>query len=210
MGLFTKPAGYVSFWSEGDHPLNAREQAGVTALLAPGEVTACFARGRTDGKHTIWALTNDRLLIVGLGMMARSIAEPLAGLTAIETQEGAHGHTIRLTSAAGRRSLVAVAAPASRSFTEYLASRSTVSPAFIASLRTKPPSELAAERRAMAERTIPVPAPASVVVPAPATEPPRPSPDALVGRLAQAAQLHRDGSLTDVEFARLKQKLLAD
>lgn len=205
--------GKISFWGEGEQPMSSQESAKVQSALAAGESIAAWARGRTDGKRALWVATERRLLRVGLTFFGRRAEHALDSLRAIEEQEGAHGMTLRVTTATEGLHLIAISPGMSRRFVAHLGERTGIAPQFIPSKKAKGsfasgvvsrPMDVAAElERRAAAAAAPAPAPLE----APATPAPAAGPD-LVSSLREAAELHRSGVLTDAEFAALKAKLL--
>jgi hypothetical protein len=192
-----------SWWAEGDHPLDGRELERVRAALAPGEAVALFARGRLDGRSLVWAVTAERLVEVRMGWFGRHEALPLASVTAIEVEEGAHGWTIRVAAAGGRRTLIAVAPSLGRPLVRRLEEVSGSAVSFMASRRAGTTRLFVSHMRG---------APASVPAPTGPSEATRAPSDhtaaSLTAALREAAELHRSGALSDEEFAAVKRRLL--
>lgn len=175
-----------SLWSEGDHPLSAKEQAAVDAAVQTGEEPQLMVRGRTDGKLHIWALTPQRLLVVGTGgWRPQTSVVAFNTIKAIEEQDGVHGTTVQLDliGGGGRVFLVAVDANAARGFVLALGKAAGVEPVLYVP-PAPPPSR------------VPV-----VIVP--------PQQESIVVSLERLAVLHAAGNLSDAEFANAKQKLLS-
>ncbi|MDX2194551.1 MAG: SHOCT domain-containing protein [Gemmatimonadales bacterium] len=221
MGIFDQPGpnGLTSLWSEGDHPFEAKEQQRVSATLATGETVHRWVRGRTDGKRTLWLATERRIVVLRVGgFFPRSSELAVADVRALEMQEGAHGHTVRLTTTTTRVSLLAVHPPMSVAFAEHLKGAAGIEPVLIPSRRATPGRDAQAEayaaaeaerraryeanRRAVFEAT-------QAAVAAPAAPAAAAAGGDLLQRLKEAAALREAGVLTDDEFAALKARLLA-
>jgi hypothetical protein len=191
-----------SWFAAGDHPLETRERDRVQRLLEAGEAIVCFVRGRTDGRPAVWAATDRRIACCSLGWFGSSSALEYASVAAHQVEEGAHGWTIRLDSSRGREALVAVAPGLGRAFVDHVQAVTGKAVTFLPSRRTSA-SRLFVARRdagaAPARESAPLP-----VAPAPADH----TAVRLTSALRDAAELHRNGALTDDEFAALKRRLL--
>jgi hypothetical protein len=194
-----------SWFSAGDHPLEPRERDRVQRVLETGEAIAHFVRGRSDGRPGVWAATDRRIVCCTLGWFGSSAALAYASVAAHQVEEGAHGWTIRLDSSSGREALVAVAPSLGRSFVEHLESVTGKAVTFIPSRRTATPRLFVARHGTTGVGGLPAPEPLRM--------PPHPAPAdhtavALTAALREAAELHRNGALTDDEYAALKRRLL--
>lgn len=196
-----------SWFAAGDHPIEPRERERVQRLLEGGEAIVHFVRGRSDGRPTIWAATERRLVFCSLGWFGRSRQIAFEALAAHQVEEGAHGWTIRLDSASGREALVAVAPGLGRGFVQFVEERTGKPVTFFASRRASTSRLFVTHRRGVPDagpgNHAPVPAPSM---------PPRAVADhtavSLTQALREAAELHRSGALSDDEFAALKRRLL--
>lgn len=227
-------AGGRSFWAEGSHGLEEREVARFRGRLSEGEDVVRFVRGRSDGKRAVWVATHRRILLVGTTWFGRTHEEAYEAIRDVEAQEGAHGITVRMTTASRRHALVAVDPVLAEPFTAHLDERTGATTRFIQSLRQPSPAELraravaeaaAARAAALAQATAPAPGaaprladtaafavPGRMPPPVPPLSPPAAAADhtatSLVAALREAAELHRAGVITDEEFAALKARLL--
>ena len=181
-----------SFWAESDAPLGDTELARVRRALEPGEQVVVFARGRTDSKRALWVATDRRLLRIGLGWRGTARAEAYIAVTALEIEEGAHGWTLRLTTGASRHPLIAVAPPLGKPLMDHLEARTGRSATFIASRRAAQP--------ARPDTQAPVVSAPTLVAPTDNTR--------MMAQLKDAADLLRQGLLSEEEFTLLKQRLL--
>lgn len=187
----------MSWWSETDEPLSPAETGRLGLALDTGEQVVRFIRGRIDGKRTILAATDRRVIIVGVTWRGRVQALAFTEVRGLETEEGAHGWTVRLLTSAGRYAAVAVHPALGAPFVEAVAARSGAPSSFIASRRPTAP-----EQRRVAT------APALPAAAADATRTAtHPSGD-MLAQLREAADLHQSGALTDDEFTALKRRLL--
>jgi hypothetical protein len=128
-----------------------------------------------------------------------------ASVAALQVEEGAHGWTIRLDSSRGREALVAVAPSLGRTFVGHVESVTGLPVTFLASRRTATSRLFVARRGRPAVEGVPSPEPPRMPAqPAPADH----TAVGLTTALREAAELHRNGALTDDEFAALKRRLL--
>lgn len=193
------PAGFVaspSFWSEGYHPLDTKELQRLSTALKPGEAIVHWMRGRTDGKRWVWATTESRSVLLGFGWRGGQFEVPHGAVKAVEMQEGAHGHTVRLTTAARLHSLIAVHPPHSAAFVAYVGERNGITPTFIPSKRAGWTPAPRVEARAEAPAVTPPAAPVAATS------------DDLVARLQALATLRAEGALSEEEFTAAKRRLL--
>jgi hypothetical protein len=187
----------MSWWSETDDPMSAAEQDRVAVALEPGETALHFVRGRTEGKRTVWVATDRR--VVSIGVTWRGRVRPIAftEIRGVETEEGAHGWTIRLRTGTGRHALVAAHPSLGQPFVEQVVARSGAAASFIASRRPA----------AASRSSIPAAPPVAAAV-ADATRVAGFPSGEVLAHLREAADLHRSGALTDDEFTALKRRLL--
>ena len=195
------PSSERSWFAAGDHPLEPRERERVQRALEADEAIAHFVRGRSDGRAAVWAATDHRIVCCTLGWFGSSAGLAYASLAAHQVEEGVHGWTIRLDSSRGREALVAVAPSLGRAFVGHVESVTGKPITFLASRRSTT-SRLFVARRG--PDGVPAPTPPRMPDPAPADH----TAVHLTTALREAAELHRNGALTDDEFAALKRRLL--
>jgi hypothetical protein len=194
-----------SWFAAGDHPLDSRERERLRQALEGGDEIRQFVRGRTDGRPTVWAATERRLVFCSLGWFGRTRQLGYDAVAALQVEEGAHGWTLRLDSAQGREALVAVAPALGRGFLALLEEKAGKTAAFLASRRASA-SRLFVTRHGPAAPAAPD-APARRA-PLPPAAPADHTAVSLTTALREAAELHRSGALSDDEFATLKRRLL--
>lgn len=194
-----------SWFAAGDHPLDPRERERVQRALEASEAIAHFVRGRSDGRPAVWAATDRRIVCCTLGWFGSSAALAYESVAAHQVEEGVHGWTIRLDSSRGREALVAVAPSLGRTFVGHVESVTGKPVTFLASRRTTTSRLFVARRGRPAVDGVPTPEPPRMPAhPAPADH----TAVGLTTALREAAELHRNGALTDDEFAALKRRLL--
>lgn len=206
-----------SLWAEGGHPLEARERERIDQVLAPGEAIVHFVRGRTDGKRTVWAATDRRIVVVGMTWRRRVVDVPYEAIRDMESQEGGHGTTMRLFTTGANHALVAVFPALAEAFAAHVGDRIGVTPRFIERPRKPEQAGGGLVSRGVAVTSLSGAAaaeasagavPLTLVRPTPPGTVPAPGGADLVAALREAADLHRAGALTDEEFRALKSRLL--